>query len=510
MADPYDAYFNGTYTPPSSPQQAPAPTQQADPYDTYFSPQPTQPAPRTGDGQPFGELKPADESWTDWATHGTMRFLERIGMQPQYVRHMGEGLVGIGSMTPAGALLSGAEFTRDAPRIFTSDQKLKALGDTVLDAIGAAPLAIGASRIARGYPTVRTAATPTLDELRGAAREGTGMTGPGSGGYRAVENAPLEYHPDAMEGMTDFARRTMESARLPQPGAGVFSPEKAPEVYATLGRFDRGFPYGGTRPVAAHDIETLRQQLRGFEGPSGPAGEQAIHALDAYMMRPPPGMLTRGTPADIAEARANLQNARGNYRAYKTSEGVEDAISNAEVKAAVANSGKNRGNAIRQELRKLDLGGATDAEREALINAAIGDRTTNWLRSGSNLLGGGGGLGRATSGGIAGAAGHGIATALGLDPVTAAAVGVGTASASAATGVAMRNAANARTLRAAEEVAADIRRNSPLYRAREATSPPITDPRSLLRDAIAVSMLPQAAQQGKDWWNRQFVPYENR
>jgi hypothetical protein len=55
-----------------------------------------------------------------------------------------------------------------------------------------------------------------------------------------------------------------------------------------------------------------------------------------------------------------------------------------------------------------------------------------------------------------------------------------------------------------------IRRNSPEYAARAASTPPIADPLAMRRDAIAYSLIPQLRQGGTNLWDQLHVPYENR
>jgi hypothetical protein len=471
--------------------------------------------------RPFGELKPADPSWTEWAKSKGQDVLMALGAEPYRARHMSEGLVGIGSsLTPMGGVLSAADLSYDLPR--------GNYGHAALDALGSVPGVTAARRAIQGVPRVTPAfSAPFRETERGVAQPGGFVTpsadelrNTATAGYRAVEQAPLSYHPDAMG---DYVR-TAQTV-LPSPRFGpVFSPEKAPGVFSTLDRFERNFPSGGTRPVTAADFDTLRQQLKGLpEGigtANGPAGRQAIDILDTYMTNPPRGALHRGTQQDLANLRETLADARGNWRALKTSEGVTDAIDTARVTTGTAHSGKNLDNRTRQEIAKFvkspageaKLFGATDAELNAIENAAVGDATTNALRSWGNRLGGGGGAGQTVIAGMGATAGGTLAHMMGLGPAaTAGATAIG-AGIPAVAGGSLRSAANARTALAAEEVAAGIRRNSPLSRARAALpeNQPVADPRAMYRDAITMAMIPRIKDEGKDIWDRAYVPYANR
>jgi hypothetical protein len=472
-------------------------------FDEYINPAalPPQEVP----ARPPAEMRAADPSWTQWAKWKLMGGLEALGMRPHAVQHFGNSLVDVASMTPMGSVFSAADLTHDLPRGH--------YGAAAFDALGALPLVNTARKIARGYPTIGNAVTPSTGELRAEAGQQ----------YRAVENAPVEYHPDSMGYVTDTARRVLETPHLPTPNSGVFSPEKAPEVYSTLDRFNQGFPRGGTRQVFPDDFEVLRQQLQGLPGANGPAGRQAIDVVEAFRAHPPGGAVLQGTPADFNEIALNQRNARGNWRSALTAEGIDDAIKFAEIKADRAHSGKNLGNATRQEISRFiaskagqkRLFGATEQEREAIADAVAGDLPTNAMRWWSNYFGGGGGLGARVATGLGGASGAGAGYAasdkLGVDPITGAVIGgVAGKFAPFVLGPALRNAANARSVRAAEGVSDQIRMNSPLYRDRVAAAQPVADPAAIRRDIIAHAMMPALRQQGTNWWDQQFVPYENR
>lgn len=447
--------------------------------------------------RPFGELKPADVTPTQQLKWNAIEGMTKGGVAPHVARHMTEAGFNIAGFTPMGSVLSVADLPYNVAR--------GNYGAAAFDALGAAPL-LGYGRAAvRGLPTRRMAETPSVGELEQSAR----------GHYRFSERSPLEYHPDAISNYADRARAYLQS---PHHGRGVFTPEGAPELYATLERFQRAFPRGGNRPISATDLDTLRQSLRGLPGASGPGGRQAVDVLDTFTVRPPQGMLTRGTPQDIANLQQSLLGARGDWRAAKTTEGVQDAIDYAVQKAAGEHSGKNIGNRIRQGMNQFvtsDAGqarlfGATADELRQIADAAAGSRWTNALRAGSNRLGGGGGWGQTNTAVTSGALSGGLAHWMGLDPVMSAGVALTGGMIPGLAGGALRRSANEATERAAREASENIARNSPLFRAREATDPPVTDPRAM-RDLIAASLIaPVVRETGTEQWNRSFVPYENR
>src|SRR6185436_2589563 len=162
--------------------------------------------------KPFGELKSPDLSWTDWARWKVLGGASAIGLPPSKAQHAADAIMGIGSsLTPMGAVLSAADFTYHAPKMFSGERKLANTGAAVLDALGAIPGVNYARRALRGTPTVIPAHTAPLRETRRGEPEIGGFVTPlptearaeAKAGYRAIEQAPLVYHPNAMAEMTD-------------------------------------------------------------------------------------------------------------------------------------------------------------------------------------------------------------------------------------------------------------------------------------------------------------------
>lgn len=120
-----------------------------------------------------------------------------------------------------------------------------------------------------------------------------------------------------------------------------------------------------------------------------------------------------------------LQSADREYSIGKTLEALNKRYSKIEDQTAATNSGRNLGNKYRQGLTQLKNSGDTKgltADELAQIDRVIeGGNIENTLRSWSNRLGGGGGLGQIVAGG--GTAG--LAHMMGADPSTSAALGIG-------------------------------------------------------------------------------------
>lgn len=537
MADPYDALLRGQRPTGVVPPPNLAVPSQGDAYDTLLRGRPpTQPPPST-EGKLFGELKPADESWSDWLKHKAMRGFEALGMQPQYIRHMGEAAIGIPStVTPMGSILSAADAIYNAQR--------GNYGDAALNAIGAAPLFSSAGRAARGTlaPQIQPAftppswarvespgevaainaggrswITPSTGELSGRGIPGDPLTGAAQRQYEAVRNAPVGFHP-----VTGPSLQYQIEQHIQSPAGGAFNRASAPGVYSTVQQnTDAWATRGG--PVTASDLDTLRSQLRNLPpGPEAVAGRRASNIVEGFMSAPPAGYVVRGTPNDLAELRTNIANARGNYRAGETAEAVERGIDRAGTRTATTHSGMNLENATRQQMQQLGgvdvrtgrpyLPYATAEERAAITDASQPGWWDAQKRLYGKLLGGGGGLGQWQAMTAGTGAGYALAHALNLDPVTSAAIGAGVGTGIRSTGRSLIMSGNERAVQQAEDAAALIRRNSPEFQARAAAPDnyAATDPRSMARDAITYALMPKVATEAQNAWDQQFVPYENR
>jgi hypothetical protein len=559
---PPAAVRSGVPTPPGVPritvapdqqQQQPAPPPSGAPanYNPFlsdiYSPQPPAAVPPGEPNKVFGELKPSDESWTQWAKWKAMDALSAVGLRNADARHFGNALVDIpASLTPFGSVLSAADLTYDLPRGNYVGAGFDALGvipgyKTVRNAIK--PAETIAAHTAPSYlqdvpavvggdsPQRMGFVTPTVEELTGrggapnvssnpkrAAYEASlppsagpvppANTQPGSArnAYAQIRYSPMMYDPAAA---SDVAHAI--ETHLQNPAVGGFTQFKAPLVYDTVADFERRMAaHGG--PITPSDFDVLRQNLRGLPDANGPAGEQAIRALDQYMFQPPPGRVIAGTPQDLAEMRQNFQTARGDWRAGKTAETVQNAIDRAEINAAVANSGMNQGNQTRQQIRSLiatpqgqeKIFGATDAELQNLLQVSKGDFWTNRARYMANKLGGGGGLGKMIAQGAGATAGGYVGGVPGAI-VGKEAAGFG--------GHFFKTIENERTVRAADEAVQSILRNSPEYTQRlNAAGGAVSDPRVIARNAIAQAMIgnPTTRNWLQNKWYGNYVPSANR
>jgi hypothetical protein len=460
--------------------------------------------------QPTGSAQVADPSITERVKSYGQDVLMGLGADPYNARKLSEGVVDVGGFTPMGSVLAAGDAGYNATR--------GNYGRAAIDAAGVIPGAMmvrrGVQAARGGLPMIRMADTPTrtVDQATGAVNDE--LLNSSRAAYGRIANAPIEYHPNAIANYAHIANYYLQQ---PSP-RGVFSPESAPGVFSLLNRASNVNYANGIRPS---DFDTLRQQLRAFDsGPDSAAGQRAAAILENYMHTPPPGAITRMVPGAMDTLRQDMAIARGDWRAGKTAETVERTIDRSGTKSGGAHSGLNVGNTTRQDLGALadppiggtdKIFGATYPERQALRAVSQGDAVTNRLRYLSNRMGGGGGFTGTFGGGIAGHTVNSLLGSWGVDPITATAVGAGVGYLTPKVGEAFRQASNERTVRAAQDVVDLIRRNSPLYRAREAVSgPPIVDPRAMTRDAVAYAMIPQLARQAGNAWDTAHIPYDNR
>lgn len=187
-------------------------------------------------------------------------------------------------------------------------------------------------------------------------------------------------------------------------------------------------------PLSIADFDLTRQSLSGVPLEQRRAASIARKVIDEYLGSVPESDVVSG---NAAAANAKLLEARGNAAALFRDKDVMDALGRAENQAGSTYSGGNLENATRQQLRPLlneKMGVSkkkavfkdyTNDETAALKKAVVGTTYGNIVRGTGKALGGGGGAGNTVIGGSTAA----IAAALGLDPVSAAALGFGTAAA---------------------------------------------------------------------------------
>jgi hypothetical protein len=267
----------------------------------------------------------------------------------------------------------------------------------------------------------------------------------------------------------------------------------APTTHAILKDLEAG--QGAGAILTAGDYINLRQalqeQARRFDSPheSG-AATVALKNLDELFDKANSSYFVAGTPAEIRGVRDAIKEARANFAAGYRSDTVTGKAHEAEIRSAAANSGKNFDNTLRQRLagvalsRKQNSGFSPD-EIKAMEGVIDGTLAMNATRNVSNLLGGGGGLGRLTT--MAAGAGAGGASG----DLTAALIGgVGLPAA----GWALKKTENALTRREVKKLDNMLRLRSPEGRKAEAAQarPPATPLPYSAEEAYRLLLLYQA------------------
>jgi hypothetical protein len=253
----------------------------------------------------------------------------------------------------------------------------EAIGRAAETAMLFSPVKPGVSAAAE---TATRAAVPTQRELLEA----------GSSGYKAAREMGVEIAPAAVKSKAEEI-----AIALNRDGVDA---ELAPKTFSVIKKLAN--PPEGAVSANISNIESARRAFghaaKDFTNPTERlASSRAIEHLDDYLATLPPSDLIAG---DAAAASKVLGEARGNYAAAKRSEQITDKLETGDLNAAAANSGRNVGNAQRQQIKsilnndRLRAGYSADeiAQMERLVR---GTKPGNAARIIGNLLGGGGGLG---------------------------------------------------------------------------------------------------------------------
>lgn len=281
--------------------------------------------------------------------------------------------------------------------------------------------------------------------------------------YTQTHAVPVEYSARNFWGGIDSLEQQLLRETNPVKSAALWETLRL----ARAGRAQAGQPGVTGATVSPKNIDDLRQQLTGIKEPG--VG-RARRWLDDYM-QDPQGVV-RGTDAQRAEIARLLNEARGDYRAGKRTQTIEETNQYAADRAQVANSGKNVANTYGQKLTNLlsptsREGKWYNPEEKADIRAtARRDKIEDFKRTLSNLGGGGGGM----WGGSIGLGGLGGAYATG--DLLPAAVGLGIPAAS----MALKSSSNRGMVREADALANRMAMNSPLYRSWAAQAPEVAGP----------------------------------
>lgn len=292
--------------------------------------------------------------------------------------------------------------------------------------------------IMRGTKRAKVEA-PSAEALRAAAQKG----------YEDVRGMGVDYSSKAVADMAAQSRRGLEAdgilAELAPKSFGVLSKLETPPAGSFV-------PFGGLEAAR----RAFGQAARDFNNPTDQlAAKRLVGGIDDFMSRNDPGSVVAGPAAAAAKT---VGEARGNYAAAMRSDRITGAEDRAQLNAAVANSGQNVGNSLRQRARDIltrpkEAAGFDQQELAAIREVAEGTASQNTLRWLGNLLGGGGGLGAFMTGGTGAAVGSIIGGPLG----TLAGLSI------PVVGMAAKRGSNALTDRALLNVDEMTRMRSPLY-----------------------------------------------
>ena len=321
----------------------------------------------------------------------------------------------------------------------------------------------------RGRPAPRfkapaEAPVPSAKELKAAS----------DAGYKAAGESGVEYTSASVKGMADELVAGLNSE-------GYFA-KLAPKTHAVLDEL-RAPPPGSTAPLK--NIDAMRKVLGKVAGSpdatEASAASEAIARIDRFLEEANPSSVSprtiptsgmdvvpRGFDFRAADASYGtgmakttaevLAEARGNAAAGFRSGRIKKVEQKVERQTAAANSGFNYDNKLRQKLEAfLDNAkksrGLNSQEIEAIEKIVMGSRTKNTARNVSNMLGGGGGMGRQVTAAIGAGAGSAIDGGVGaaIGAVVVPSVGAG-----------LKAAQNAMARREIARLDALIRSRSPL------------------------------------------------
>jgi hypothetical protein len=315
------------------------------------------------------------------------------------------------------------------------------------------------------------APVPNSEQLRRSA----------SDRYTDTHAVPIDYHADQFRGALDSLERHLYR---------VTDPDKSPSVFNTIesGRTGRLQADPAAPTITPKDIDALRQRLTGV---NEPGARQTREFLDRFMQSPI--AQASGTDAQRARVTQLLNDARGDYRAGKRTQTVEETNQYADDRFNTANSAQNAGNTYRQKLVALlnpksrEGKWYTPEEKADIRDVTRGEWLANALRSSGNAA-------RGITGQAAGGGGVAAALATGdLTPLLA--LGVPLA------GSALKGMGNRMTVNHARELEGVMAQRSPLYREWAAASPMVAGPGlgntpESIRNAITNQMLEQLRLRG--------------
>ncbi len=204
---------------------------------------------------------------------------------------------------------------------------------------------------------------PTMDDIKKSAQAA----------YKAVENARLIASQDSLNGLVSATRAGLDQQ--------LITDTVAPRTFAGLKQLEAS---GGD--IAG--IMSVRQSLGKINPSAGTDYEAAQHvrdAIDHYIETLPPSEVVSGDPKFT---QAMLEHARSSWRAYAKLDQVQTAMEIGSHTAAVAGTGANTQNAMRQRIRQIldsekNSRGFSPETRKQMEDIVMG----TWLQNSARKLG---------------------------------------------------------------------------------------------------------------------------
>lgn len=276
---------------------------------------------------------------------------------------------------------------------------------------------------------VKAAEPPSIGQIKQAA----------SAAYNSTPVTSLEVKPQTLRNFGDTIRATLNEAG--------FDENVAPKTFGILNNVAK-VPEEAI--VTGRNLHSIRKVLGKATQAADPtekqAAREAMRAFDQFVENIPAQGIIKGDPA---AASAAFKEGNANWSAASRAANIDKKLTQAELRAAAANSGTNVANTIRQRMADVLINpklrqGYSPEELAQMEQIVRGTFTRNAMRFTGNMLGGGGGLGAVAVGTAGGLATGGPGAALPL-------VGVG-----------LRKLSEALTLRDVGELSKLIRSNTPL------------------------------------------------
>jgi hypothetical protein len=277
----------------------------------------------------------------------------------------------VGTFVPSAVLGPGGWATRAATTL-AGGVASEAAGE-LTEGTAAEPYARVAGGLAAGAGTGLAAAEaqsarlaarlPSIDDIKKSAQAA----------YKAVENARLIASEGSLNGLVSATRAGLDQQ--------LITDTVAPRTFQGLSQLAKS---GGD--IA--QIMGVRQSLGKINPSAGTDYEAAQHvrdAIDNYVETLPPTEIVQGDPQFT---QAMLDHARSSWRAYAKLDQVQSAMEIGSHTAAVAGTGANTQNAMRQRIRQIldsekNSRGFSADTREQMENIVMG----TWLQNAARQAG---------------------------------------------------------------------------------------------------------------------------